>query len=114
MTLAICWKCGSRKVGALTACANCGAFPVDPHDKATSLLLSDHYQDRAALDSIGESIARGEPPQFDETEFAQLLSVMREEPRMPWGCVVAVWTPIVLLALLLGFVAWLFIAGAYR
>jgi hypothetical protein len=114
MTLAICWKCGAAKVGALTTCANCGTAPAQPTDKATSLLLSDPYREPDELMALAQEIARGAPPRFDESEFARVLEVVRNEPRMPWGCVVAVWIPIVLLLLLAIVVAWLYRAGAYR
>jgi hypothetical protein len=114
MTLAICWKCGSQKVGALTLCAGCAAVPVEPVDKAVSVLLSDHYQTEAELVALAEAIRRGEPPRFDEADLERVLSVVRKEPGLPWGCTVAVWLPVVALVLLAIVVVGLYVAGVYR
>ena len=69
MTLAICWKCGAQKVGALTWCSACNQLPTLPEDQAKSLLLSDHYRDAAELARLGEEIASGDSVGFDPTEL---------------------------------------------
>jgi hypothetical protein len=113
MTLAICWQCGARKVGALAACAACGALPVAASDKAKSLLLSDHYREPDELAKAGEQIAGGGSVPFDDAQVEQLAGVVASAPSVPIGCRVAVWIPIVVLVLLVVVVVALFLAGAY-
>lgn len=114
MTLAICWKCGAQKIGALTLCAHCGAIPASSNDKAISILFSDHYRTASDLDALGRSIAVGELPRVDAADVAWVLSVMQADPGRPRGCAVAVWVPVVLLGLLAVTVGALYILGAYR
>jgi hypothetical protein len=114
MTLAICWKCGAQKIGALTLCAHCGAIPASSDDKAISILLSDHYRTASDLDTLGKSIAVGEAPRFDAAEVARVLSVVQDEPSLARGCTIAVWIPVVLLGLLAIAVGTLYFLGAYR
>jgi hypothetical protein len=114
MTLAICWKCGSQKVGALTTCTACRAVPVRPIETATSVLLSDHYRTEDELATLAGEIKRGQPPEFDQAELERVQMLAVGAPTMPWGCTVAVWTPVVLLVLLVIAVGALFLLGAYR
>ena len=107
------WKCGANKIGALSLCGQCGAAPASQLEKATSLLLSDHLRSGEELSAMAERIAGGKPVAFPDAELAHALSTLREVPRMPLGCAVAVWIPIVLLVLLAVLVIWLAFAGAY-
>lgn len=62
MTVAICIGCGADKIGAFTMCAECRFDPSHPFDKvamAKSLVLSDHYQDAAGLDTASAVLRSG-------------------------------------------------------
>lgn len=47
--VAICFKCGSEKSGALVACQNCSAAPRTNSESAVSLALSDHLSSNDQL-----------------------------------------------------------------
>ena len=64
MTLAICTKCGSKKWGALTACAHCGFDPASNEDRAKAVVLSDHHFSHEVLEEIGSQIQNGEPFEY--------------------------------------------------
>ena len=113
MTLAICWNCGTQKIGALTVCGHCGRAPTSSTDKAKSMLLSDHHQQQAELLAIGQRIAQGEPPRFDEAELEQLAAFLSIEDKPPLGCIIVTWIPIVVLVLLLIAVGVLLFSGAF-
>lgn len=113
MTFAICWKCGTQKVGALTACANCGLSPTSPTEKAKSLLLSDHHRDASELTRLGHEIATGKGVVFDDFELEALANFVANDPQARLGCKIAVWIPVVVLVLLAVGVLVLFYAGAY-
>lgn len=114
MTVAICWKCGAQKLGALTVCAGCGVVPESPRDKATSILLSDHYRSLGELETLAQGIARGEEPEVDPDELENTAALVRAAPKLPWGCTVVVWIPFVVLFILVLVVGWLIVTGAYR
>lgn len=103
MTVAICTNCGARKVGALTACHQCGFDPETAEDQAKALMLSDHNMTPEQLEMISQKIRAGEPPQFDEAACTTLAEDIRQHPelmRMPLGCVVIPWVLIALVVLL--------------
>jgi hypothetical protein len=104
VTVAICTNCGASKLGALTACQQCGFDPETPEDKAKALMLSDHNMTPEQLELMSQKIRAGEPPQFDEADCTSLAEQIRQDPelmRMPLGCVVIPWV-LIALALLLG------------
>ena len=113
MTFAICWTCGSRKIGALTACTNCGLSPTSPIEKAQSLLLSDHHRDASELTRLGHEIAAGRGVVFDDLELEPLANFVANDPQTRLGCRIAVWIPVAVLILLAVGVLVLFYAGAY-
>lgn len=49
MSMAICFKCGSAKSGALIACPSCNATPRTNSEYAVSLALSDHLSSKNQL-----------------------------------------------------------------
>ena len=49
MTMAICFKCGSDKLGALLACSGCGTTPRAHSELALSLVLTDHLSSKSDL-----------------------------------------------------------------
>lgn len=113
MTFAICWTCGSQKVGALTACANCCQSPITPTEKAKSLLLSDHHRQPSELTRLGHEIAAGRAVVFDDLEIEPLANFLANDPQTGLGCRIAVWIPVAVLVLLAVAVLILFYAGAY-
>ena len=111
MTVAVCMKCGARKVGALTACRECGFEPSTYEDQAKSIALSDHYIAITELSAKGAKIKAGERPVFDETFIDEMARTICENPRslkMPPGCLVAVWTLIIIMIILAVVVVLLF------
>lgn len=115
MTIAVCWKCGSQKIGALTPCPRCSAEPRSPEEKAKSLLLSDHHRDAAELQSLGRQIEHGTAFEFDEAEVARVAAAIQSAPPKPsLGCRLLIWLPIAILLLLLAGVLALASLGAYR
>ena len=49
MSIAICFKCGSDKSGALLACSGCGTTPRTHSELALSLVLTDHLSSKTQL-----------------------------------------------------------------
>lgn len=49
MTAALCFKCGSEKLGSLTRCQACNSTPRSESDIALSLVLSDHLSSKMQL-----------------------------------------------------------------
>lgn len=56
MTIAICFKCGSDKLGALLACSGCGTTPRTQSDLALSLVLTDHLSSKSQLAHYGHEL----------------------------------------------------------
>jgi hypothetical protein len=106
VTLAICIKCGHRKIGALTLCHHCKFIPLQPDDQARSVYLSDHNLSATKLEGVAEKLRLGEPVLFDEKwlqESAKHGSVA--EPRYLLGIRVTSWGALgiaVVLGILIG------------
>jgi hypothetical protein len=49
VAMAICFKCGSDKAGALLACSGCGTTPRTHSELALSLVLTDHLSSKSQL-----------------------------------------------------------------
>lgn len=99
MTVAICIQCGEEKLGAFTPCRQCAFMPELMEDKAKSLLLCDHFRDVADLRQIGQRIKSGERLTFDEDQIAGMAEEVARMPeaKMPLGCRIVVWIPIVIM-----------------
>jgi hypothetical protein len=68
MTLAICFKCGNSKFGALVRCKSCGATPKAEIELARSLIMTDHHLGIEMLEQMASMIKSGiEPPIPDAT-----------------------------------------------
>lgn len=111
MTLAICIRCGHEKLGALTPCASCSFLPESPEDHAKSITLSDHNYDAAELRQIADRIRLGDPVDFDKDAIAQMAAELEAlgDQEIPMGCRIAVWTPIIVMFVLIGVLIALFI-----
>lgn len=62
MTVAICIRCGTIKIGAFSTCEQCGYTPDyenDPEEQKLCLLLTDHFHSVEKLEEIGKAIAEG-------------------------------------------------------
>ena len=89
MTLAICLRCGDRKVGALTQCPGCGSGPSG--DLELDILFSDHQMSHGDLDHFSEVIRKinsatsGFPGSFRAfmvhvgTQYPELLTIVLPE-----------------------------------
>ena len=77
MTSAICCNCGEFKFGAFCECEECGHIPKTDDDLVLSLVMTDHYFDTDALESMGLAVREGNPPSVDpqtHAEFIQLIN----------------------------------------
>jgi ribosomal protein L40E len=77
MTVAICLRCGAKKIGALVRCRSCGYEPKEEEEKAKSVLLSDHYLSAADLGNVSERIKSGQGVNFDPTSIENLIEGIR-------------------------------------
>jgi hypothetical protein len=59
VTVAICIKCGERKIGALTRCRSCRFFPSEPDDIGRSIILSDRHLSIEDLDIVAGAFEEG-------------------------------------------------------
>jgi hypothetical protein len=92
VTLAICIKCGNKKLGALTPCHRCEFVPEDSEDQAKSTLLSDHNLSSEELSDASDRIGRGEPFVYDDaavSDFAKQIHMT--EPRHMLGVRTSSW-----------------------
>ena len=85
MTQAICFKCGSLKIGAFGQCKQCGELPKSDEDLIMSIALTDHYLDLNTLLEIGKSIKAGERPNLDDATRKDLIAVLEQFKQTPEG-----------------------------
>ena len=79
MTIAICTKCGTEKLGAYSPCDSCGFTPTSNLELAESIILSDHHYTHEELRDIGEEIKSGYDFIFDPSSVAEYAESMDEE-----------------------------------
>ena len=80
MTVALCVRCGTFKHGVFNTCNACGFRPVDDHDMAYSLALTDHYFALETLQEIGGAIpAHGRPSLPPEQEKQMLATISTQK-----------------------------------
>lgn len=104
MTVAVCILCGNMKVGAFTACLGCGFTPKQPKELAKSMVLSDQFRDQPFLDEASARLKSGLVVEYDPKEVANLAAFIDanfHELRMPLGCAIIWYAPLVILAVLL-------------
>jgi len=80
-------------------------MPESDQDLAKSVLLSDRYINAAGLDEASRRIKAGEPIEYDPNEIESWVAYLEANPdrlKMPLGCRIAVWTPIILMFVLFG------------
>src|SRR5580704_10449578 len=103
MTVAVCIRCGRMKVGAFTACPGCWFAPEQPDDLAKSVLLSDQSAGPSALASASARLQAGGELAFDPRAVAEWAAAIRASPpdvRLPLGCAVLWYAPLVVLVVL--------------
>ena len=91
MTLAVCAKCGAKKIGALTWCPACKFEPGDDSDNDDdlySMILSDHYFSAQRLEEFSEGMQAGGPrPKLlpeQEAEFRANNRAAKESLKKSW------------------------------
>jgi hypothetical protein len=80
MTIAICIKCGTEKIGALTSCPDCGFEPHDNEDRAKAMVLTDHWLPPEELGRIGVRIQSGLPVDYPEEMVEDYIRELEENP----------------------------------
>lgn len=89
MTLAICFKCGSDKPGALLACSGCGTTPRAHSELALSLVLTDHLSSKSQLAHYSHELRNhlklSVPPEAlaqaqDALKDPQLMAMLGAQP----------------------------------
>ncbi|MEM9252442.1 MAG: hypothetical protein AAGB29_08845 [Planctomycetota bacterium] len=109
---AICVMCGHQKVLPLEMCTQCGFDPSKSKTdlKAKSILLTDTHRTSQELQDAKESISRGEPIQWDQTEVDELIAVLKVGPgREMWligACSLVMLFVILSWAAMLLYLAW--------
>lgn len=78
MTLAICIKCGSRKISACSQCDICGHRSVDVEDLARSMYLSDNCQPPKELKDASRQIKQGNFT-FEDRHVARIVAELQEQ-----------------------------------
>ena len=76
MTMAVCYKCGCTKFGALTQCPDCGFAPETASAQQKTMALTDWCQGWDDLDRISQEliaqnlhVKRAPPPAPSESSF---------------------------------------------
>lgn len=78
MAMAICFKCGSAKSGALVACRSCNAAPRANSEYAVSLALSDHLSSEEQLAQYSHELRNGKKLSVPREEIAQALDALKD------------------------------------
>lgn len=78
MSMAICFKCGSAKSGALTVCRSCNAAPRTNSEYAVSLALSDHLSSKDQLTQYGHELRNGNKLSVPREALAQALDALKD------------------------------------
>lgn len=78
MAMAICFKCGSAKSGALTACRSCNAAPRTNSEYAVSLALSDLLSSKDQLTQYSHELRNGNKLSVPREALAQALEALKD------------------------------------
>ncbi len=78
MAMAICFKCGSAKTGALVACRNCNAAPRANSEYAVSLALSDHLSSSDQLAQYSHELRNGKKLSVPREALVQALDALKD------------------------------------
>ena len=77
MTTAVCFHCGSIKLGAFMKCPKCGYQPIKDDDMVISLAMTDHYLQEDDLKKISQAMAQGIKPNIDDEFKKDLLKTIK-------------------------------------
>lgn len=77
MGIAVCFKCGSAKSGALTACRICNAAPLTSSEYAVSLTLSDHLSSKDQLAQYSHELRNGKKLSVPHEVLVQALDALK-------------------------------------
>ena len=78
MAMAICFKCGSAKSGALVACRSCNAVPRANSEYAVSLALSDHLSSKDQLTQYSHELRNGKKLSVPREALVQALDALKD------------------------------------
>ena len=78
MAMAICFKCGSAKSGALVACRSCNAVPRTDIEYAVSLALSDHLSSNDQLAQYSHELRNGQNLSVPHEALVQALDTLKD------------------------------------
>ena len=78
MSMAICFKCGSAKSGALIACRSCNAAPRTNSEYAVSLALSDHLSSKNQLAQYSHELRNGQKLSVPREALVQALDALKD------------------------------------
>ncbi len=78
MGMAICFKCGSAKSGALVACRSCNATPRAKSEYAVSLALSDHLSSNNQLAQYSHELRNGQKLSVPREALVQALDALKD------------------------------------
>ena len=78
MGMAICFKCGSAKSGALVACRSCNAAPSTNSEYAISLALSDHLSSKEQLVQYSSELRSGKKLSVPREALVQALDALKD------------------------------------
>ena len=78
MAMAICFKCGSGKSGALVACRSCNAAPRTNSEYAVSLALSDHLSSKDQLAQYSHELRNGKKLSVPREALVQALDALKD------------------------------------
>ena len=78
MAMAICFKCGSAKSGALVACRKCDAAPQTNSEFAVSLALSDHLSSKDQLAQYSHELRNGQKLSVPREALVQALDALKD------------------------------------
>lgn len=78
MGIAICFKCGAAKSGALIACRSCNAAPHTNSQYAVSLALSDHLSSKDQLAQYSHELRNGQKLSVPREALVQALDALKD------------------------------------
>jgi hypothetical protein len=74
MTVAVCIRCGTIKIGAFSTCEQCSFTPDyenDTKEQKLCLFLTDHFYSVEELEEIGKAIAEGAEIKVYDSSIAE-------------------------------------------
>jgi hypothetical protein len=78
MSMAICFKCGSAKSGALVTCQKCEAVPQTNSEYAVSLTLSDHLSSKDQLTQYSHELRNSKKLSVPHEAVGQALQALKD------------------------------------